>query len=182
MRELATWACIGRAFKAQTSPTLWHSIDCTLPGSLICGIFHWSGLPFCLPGNLSGPGINLHLPPFLHWQVDSLPLSHLGISKTEGTAIEKAVWKKQTCLVVSRKSAGNWDAAGTEGNKRCVCAHSGGDDQLRLCAPWWELQLGFHSERQEPLRRFGHRRETMRFTQRDSWYHIPPPVFRKADG
>ena len=41
---------------------------------------YWSELPFPPPGDLSHPGIE---PPhpllcFLHWQVDYLPLSHLG--------------------------------------------------------------------------------------------------------
>ena len=37
---------------------------------------YWSGLPFPTPGDLLNPGIKpLHL---LHWQADSLPLSHLG--------------------------------------------------------------------------------------------------------
>ena len=36
---------------------------------------YWGGLPFPSPGDLPNPGIELHL---LHWQADSLPLSHLG--------------------------------------------------------------------------------------------------------
>ena len=36
---------------------------------------YWSGSPFPTPGNLPDPGLNPHL---LHWQVDSLPLRHLG--------------------------------------------------------------------------------------------------------
>ena len=37
---------------------------------------YWSGLPFSSSGNLPDPGIKLlHL---LRWQVDSLPLRHLG--------------------------------------------------------------------------------------------------------
>ena len=36
---------------------------------------YWSGLPFPAPGDLSTQGLKLHL---LHWQADSLPLSHLG--------------------------------------------------------------------------------------------------------
>ena len=35
---------------------------------------YWSGLPFPPPGDLLNPGIELCL---LHWQADSLPLSHL---------------------------------------------------------------------------------------------------------
>ena len=48
-------------------------MDCSLPGSLVRGIFQarildWSGLPFPSPGDLPHPGIELHL---LHWQMDS---------------------------------------------------------------------------------------------------------------
>ena len=34
---------------------------------------YWSGLLFPSPGDLPNPGMEQHL---LHWQVDSLPLSH----------------------------------------------------------------------------------------------------------
>ena len=37
----------------------------------------WSGQPFPPPGDLPDPGIEHTSPPLLHWQVDSLPLSHL---------------------------------------------------------------------------------------------------------
>ena len=36
---------------------------------------YWSGLPFPPPGDIPKPGIE---PSSLHWQVDSLQLSHLG--------------------------------------------------------------------------------------------------------
>ena len=36
---------------------------------------YWSGLPFIPPGIFPSEGLNLRL---LHWQADSLPLSHLG--------------------------------------------------------------------------------------------------------
>ncbi|KAM7228961.1 hypothetical protein CapIbe_020249, partial [Capra ibex] len=36
---------------------------------------YWSGLPFPPPGDLPNPDIQGHL---LRWEVDSLPLSHLG--------------------------------------------------------------------------------------------------------
>ena len=36
---------------------------------------YWSGLPFPSLEDLPDPGIN---PDLLHWQVDSLPLNHLG--------------------------------------------------------------------------------------------------------
>ena len=38
---------------------------------------YWSGLPFPPPRDLLNPGIE-PLPWLLHWQADSLPLSHLG--------------------------------------------------------------------------------------------------------
>ena len=39
---------------------------------------YWSGLPLPSPGDLPSQGSNPHL---LHWQADSLPLSHQGIPK-----------------------------------------------------------------------------------------------------
>ena len=39
---------------------------------------YWSGCHFLLPGNFLTQGLNLHLLHLLHWQVDSLPLRHLG--------------------------------------------------------------------------------------------------------
>ena len=39
---------------------------------------YWSGLPFPPPGDLPDQGWNPRLLCLLHWQVDSLPLSHLG--------------------------------------------------------------------------------------------------------
>ena len=39
---------------------------------------YWSGLPFPPPGDLPNSGLNSYLLHLLHWQVDSLPLCHLG--------------------------------------------------------------------------------------------------------
>ena len=39
---------------------------------------YWSGLPCPSPGDLPHPGSNLHLLWLLHWQANSLPLSHQG--------------------------------------------------------------------------------------------------------
>ncbi|CAI9179808.1 unnamed protein product [Rangifer tarandus platyrhynchus] len=39
---------------------------------------YWSELPFPPPGDLADPGLNPRLLHLLHWQVGSLPLSHLG--------------------------------------------------------------------------------------------------------
>ena len=39
---------------------------------------YWSGLPFLLQGSFPTQGLNSCLLRLLHWQADSLPLSHLG--------------------------------------------------------------------------------------------------------
>ena len=60
-------------------------LDCSLPASTVHGISqdeYWSRLPFPTPGDLADLGIELMSPAFLHWQADSLPLSHLGISQS----------------------------------------------------------------------------------------------------
>ena len=59
------------------SPTLYDSIDCSLPDSSVHGISqarNWSGLPFPSARDLPGPGME---PMSLALQADSLPLSHL---------------------------------------------------------------------------------------------------------
>ena len=51
-------------------------MDYSRPGSSVHGISqqeYWSGLPFLVQGIFLTQGSN---PYFLHWQVDSLPLSH----------------------------------------------------------------------------------------------------------
>ena len=50
---------------------------------------YWSGLPFPSSGDLPNPGIEfLHL---LHWQADSLPLSHLRSPETLNTFIRFSI-------------------------------------------------------------------------------------------
>ena len=44
---------------------------------------YWSGLPFPSPGDLPTQGSNLSLLCLLHWQADSLLMSHLGSSKKD---------------------------------------------------------------------------------------------------
>ena len=61
---------------------LCNPMDCSLPGSSVHGIFPGKnigeGCHFLLQGIFSLQGSNLCLLHLLHWQVDSLPLSHLG--------------------------------------------------------------------------------------------------------
>ena len=71
-----------------------NPMDCSLPGSLVHGIFQarildWSGLPFPSPGDLPHPGIELRL---LHWQTVSLPLYHLGSPQ------QRIIWLKMSIV------------------------------------------------------------------------------------
>ena len=66
---------------AQSCPALWDPRDCSLPGSSVHGFprqEHWNAFLFPPPGIFPTQGSNLCLLHLLHWQVDSLPLSHLG--------------------------------------------------------------------------------------------------------
>ena len=66
---------------AQLCLTLCDPKDCNPPGSSVYGIFQarileWVAIP--PPGDLPHPGIEPASWHLLHWQADSLPLSHLG--------------------------------------------------------------------------------------------------------
>ena len=64
---------------AQTRPTLCNPVDCSRQAPLSMefpGQEYWSGLPCSPPEDL--PGIEFVLLGLLHWQADSLPLSHHG--------------------------------------------------------------------------------------------------------
>ena len=59
---------------ARSCPTLCDPMDCSLPGFSVCGILQarileWTAISF---SKASGCLLGL-----LHWQTDSLPLSHL---------------------------------------------------------------------------------------------------------
>ena len=55
-------------------------VACQVPLSMECSRQeYWSGLPLPTLGDLSHPGVETLLR-LLHWQVDSLPLHHLGSS------------------------------------------------------------------------------------------------------
>ena len=69
-----------KVLAAQLCPTLCDPMDGNLPGPSVHGILqarkeYWSELPFPSPEDLSDPGIEPVSPT---WQLDSLPLSHLG--------------------------------------------------------------------------------------------------------
>ena len=73
---------------AQLCPTPCDPTNCSLPrymaGYVAMGFSrqeYWSGLPFSPPGNRLSPGLHPCFLCLLHWQADSLPLSHPGKPK-----------------------------------------------------------------------------------------------------
>ena len=78
---------------SQSWPILCDAINCSPLDSSVLGIFQarileWVAIPS--PGDLPNPGIKPCLLCLLHWQADSLPLSHLGSPELFLT------WQKQT--------------------------------------------------------------------------------------
>ena len=75
--------CHSLCSAAQSCPTRHDPMVCSRPGSFVHGIFQarilkWVAFP--PPGDLPDSGIKSASLRLLHWQVDSLPLSHLGSS------------------------------------------------------------------------------------------------------
>ena len=73
--------CSSCCLAAQSCPTLWDPMDCSLPGFSVHGILQARntgvGCHFLLQGIFPTQGSD---PLLLHWQVDSLPLSHQDLS------------------------------------------------------------------------------------------------------
>ena len=71
--------------RVQSHPTLCNPTDCSLPGSSVHGMFQARntgvGCHFLLLGIFPTRGSNPSLLQRLHWQVDPLPLCHLGVNK-----------------------------------------------------------------------------------------------------
>ena len=77
----------------QSCPVVYSSMDCSLPGLSVHGIsqariLEWVSIHFHLQGIFPTQGVNLHLLCLLHWQADSLPLSHLGSLLVSPSGIE----------------------------------------------------------------------------------------------
>ena len=77
------YMCLYVCSVAQLCPTLCDLRDCSLPSSSVWGIFTSKntgvGCHFLLQGIFPTHGLNPCLLLVLHWQADSLPLSHVGI-------------------------------------------------------------------------------------------------------
>ena len=79
IRYQVSW--INMCAVTQSCLTLCNSMDCSPPRLLVHGIFQArnpGSSHFLLQGIFPTQGLNLHLLLLLHWQADSLPLSHLG--------------------------------------------------------------------------------------------------------
>ena len=75
-RRYTDGQCLCAYSVAKSSQILCDPMNCSPQAPLSVGFSrqkYWSGLPFLSPGDLSSPD-----PHLLHWQVNSLPLSHLG--------------------------------------------------------------------------------------------------------
>ena len=86
---------------AQSCPTLWDPMDCSLPGSCPWQFSrqeYWSGLPCPPPGNLPNPGIEPRSPTL---QTDSLPVELPGKVIIPAAAAAGAAAKSlQSCLTL----------------------------------------------------------------------------------
>ena len=72
---------------AQSCLLLYNSIACQVPLSMeFFRQEYWRGLPFPPLGIFLTQGSNPHFFHLLHWQVDSLPLCHLGITLPQVTS------------------------------------------------------------------------------------------------
>ena len=71
---------------------------------------YWSGLPFTTPRDLPNPGIELVSPAslnishLLHWQVDPLPLHHLGILVFSGKSFPPLLFFQVQSISIIRGS------------------------------------------------------------------------------
>ena len=84
--------------------TLW-TVACQTPLSMeLSRQEYWSGLPFP-PGILSNQGLNPHILYLLHWQADSLPLSHLGSPVIRFSSVQ-SLSRVRLCDPMNRSTPG----------------------------------------------------------------------------
>ena len=75
------WVPVCVLHRVRLSVTLW-TVACQAPLSMgFSRQEYWNGLPFSFPGDLPNLGTEPTSLSLLHWQADSLPLSHLGNPK-----------------------------------------------------------------------------------------------------
>ena len=82
VHRVCQWLCVSVRLVTELCLTLFDPMGCSLPGSSVHGDSPGKNTgvdyPFLLHGIFPTQGSNLHLFHLLHWQADSLPLSHLG--------------------------------------------------------------------------------------------------------
>ena len=104
--------------RAQSCLTLWDPADCSPPGSSVHGNFQARILEWAAISSSRGSsqGSNLRLQCLLHWQVDSLPLSHLGSPswwQIREKLNETCAWGWRDWVRVSALSHTRWTLCGS---------------------------------------------------------------------
>ena len=89
----------------------------------LSGQEYWSGIYFLLQGIFANQGLNLQLICLLHWQADSLPLSHLGNPLEYYPAIERN--KIESCIVMwmNLEPVTRSEASQKMKNKYCISTY-----------------------------------------------------------
>ena len=86
---LCAQVCVCAFSVAKSCPALCDPVDCSMPRSSVHGIFPGKnfgvGCHFLLQGIFPTQGSNPGLLCLLHWQADSLPLSHLRRPPAQGS-------------------------------------------------------------------------------------------------
>ena len=85
------WNKVAACVSSQSCLILCSPMDCSPPGSSVCGVFlaqilDWVAISFSRESSPT-QGLNPCLLSLLHWQVDSLPLIHLGSPKLQGEVV-----------------------------------------------------------------------------------------------
>ena len=105
--------CVCACPVTQLCPTLCNTLDYSPQGSSVYGILqariHCCGCHFLLQGIFLTQGSNPHLLCLLHWQVDSLPLHHMGRSIGLDVASKHHSLRTRVIreMTVSKSRAGN---------------------------------------------------------------------------
>ena len=105
---------------AESCPTLGDSMDCSLPGSSVRGIFQARALELvAISYSRGSPQGSNHVLCFLHWQVDSLP---------------PALWEAQSSSVSTESAYSAGDPGSIPGLGRSPGEGNG-------CSPWGHKEL-----------------------------------------
>ena len=95
--SISTWLMSGHAcvLSLEVVSNFCDLVDCSPQALLSMGVSrqeYWSGLPFLLQGTFPTQGSNPSLLSLLHWQEDTLPLSHLGSPYCQNTFAKSPIF------------------------------------------------------------------------------------------